>query len=405
MFENLKLIGKNIGTQGINTLLAFGFMIVAARLLSTSDYGELRYTMIMLPLFMAFTLPGYDSMILRDTSLGGSSPLWRIFRVRFAGGLAGSLLILVTIALLHPLLGNTLFFFLVATAILLPFFETGTGYRNYLVGRGLRHKSLNLVFQARFASLILFASMGGLILELGGAAVWLYPTYLSAMIVPTLAAFMLVILRCRGRRLALRHQKGGISIVPAITATAASVVYTFAYSLDKLWLRADLGAEALARYSILVMAPLELAKLLDATLPLYYLRLFFSQGASPYTSSHHRIPIFLATVAVGMLASYTVLFYFFSSSVFGAAYSYPLPLVFLSSLLMLGQSFEYFYNHKIFACIGSKGQLVYAVLNLAACTAVIPLGLSFGEELGLISALIAKQILILPLFHWLYWSR
>lgn len=402
MLGRFFLIAKNIGTQGLSSILALGVTIVSTRQLSTSDFGELRFIMTILPLMMACSLPGYDSIILRNTSLRKKTPLWKIFKVRFTSALVGSFVILLAVALLGPEIGETLLFLLITTIFLLPLFETATGYRNFLIGRGLRQQSLNLAIQARLMSLILFSCAVWAILNLQFQALWLYPAYLLSIIFPTIIVFLLVIFPYRDGSFQLREQNGCADIKPAFVTTVAGMLFTFVYLLDKILLRTIEGSESLAYYAILVMIPQEIAKLLDSTIPLYYRKLFFNNSTSTTIFSHCRVAVFLLILGGMLVTSYTFVFYFFSAAVFGEQYNFSFGHVLLAGLMILSQSLEFFFNHKIFATFGSNGQMTCAVCNLFFSAAVISIGLLLGGTLGLILALMAKHLLVSPLVFYIY---
>ena len=392
-----KLLVKNFSAQGLNTLLGLVFTIAGARLMSLADYGELRYMMTLLPLLMACTLPGFDSIILRKANLREQVPLRNIFYIRLVTGCVGALSVSVALYFFSPALSASLKFLLLITALLLPFFETATGYKNYLIGIGLRNQSLNLVFFSRLTSMLLFLLLGLLIYSHYLSPLWIYPSYLLAIILPTIWTFSLIARK-------IRHAenffpiKWHALILPAAVSTIASLTYTYAYSMDKLWIRNLSGAQALAIYSILVMVPQELAKLCDTSFPLYYKRLFFDRNTEK-RKIHIGRAFFSLLTAIVVLLLYANTFKFFSPWIFGEKYSYPFYLCLLSGMLIFGQAFEYFNSHKIFAHHGSRGQFIYTLLNLALCSIFIPIGIKLGGLSGLLLALLFKQLL-LPIFYY-----
>ena len=79
----IKLVSMSVVSHVLNSLLALSFFYFGARLLSPEQFGELRTAMVILPLVMSFTLSGYDNIILRNTLIGISMPLLKIFYLRF----------------------------------------------------------------------------------------------------------------------------------------------------------------------------------------------------------------------------------------------------------------------------------------------------------------------------------
>jgi hypothetical protein len=390
---NLRVVAKNAISHGLLIAIALVFTIGGTHLLPAEEYGELRYAMTLLPLFMAFSLPDYDRIILRNAHLRKRVPLLEMFYVRAAAGLLGSVLILGVVCALKEQINPVQYFVLLWIGLLLPLFETGTGYRTYLIGTGLRDAGLNRVIQARLLTLILLGASLFLIYAFGVNRVWIFPAYLLSLIVPTLLIFFSVALRQRARPTRPLSSIARLDVRAAAVATCAGMIYTLAFSLDKLLVRQYQGSSALAMYAILIMGPQELSKLFDATLPLFYRKLFFAKK----TLELHKQWIAGLLVLAATLA-YIVIFYRLSGFVFGARYRYPLHSVILSGIMIGSASFEYLNTHRVFAILGPRQFLQYAVVNLIANALMLPAALAAGGIDGLMIGLIVKQLLTPTLF-------
>ena len=380
--------------------MSFGFIILSSHLLSAAEFGELRFMMTMLPLLMAFSLPGFDAVILRDSNLGLKIPLFKIFRLRFLCALIGSALLIVLIVFSIDDLSNSLLFFFFVTVLLLPLFETATGYKNFLIGRGLVKQSVNLHFLNRIANIVLFFVFAAGLLFTGVSPFWLYPAFLVSVALPTVIISLQVLLQHDGYRIVFRKQSGKVNLQGAVLASTAGLVFTLVYSFDKLWLRGLGGAEILAAYAVLVMIPQELAKLFDMTVPLFYKKLFF-QGQSTAAAKLNPSLLFGA-VAVLFVLVYTPFFYLFSPWIFGVFYQFEVSEVFVSGLLFGGQALEFYFGHKIFAGYGARAQLVCSFVNLFFGGMAVVVGFMVGDVYGLIIALFIKQLLLYPSLVFLY---
>ena len=390
MLRHVKLIGKNMIAQGLGTAGILGFTILATRKLSIADYGELRYVMTLLPLLAALTLPGYDSIILRQANLRRPIPMLPILGIRVAGGLLASIFIFLTLLFLPQAITPSLRFFLISSAVLLPLHEVATGYRNYLIGRGLRNRSLDLVLLTRFLGLGFLGLGIGVISVLQLNWLFLYPIYLLGNILSNFFAFGRVTLK----RLRVRVARSGPKeIRPALLVTLSGLVYTLGYSIDRLGMHQVLGSEALAFYAVLTMIPLEVARLIDTITPLYYRDLFY-RGAHVGRSQI----IFLLSVLIALVIGYTLSFHFFSAAIFGQAYKYQFHQLILAGMLIATLSVEYFCAHRVFVLGGSVLMLTYSLSSLVAGLVAVAIGLYVGGVESLLIALLIKQLSLPLLF-------
>lgn len=394
--RNFWLIIKNGFAHGLHVIVSLGFAIAGTHLLSLDDYGELRTAIIILPLLMAVSLPGYDSVLLRNSNLNKPVHLLRIFFCRFTFALTGSAVLLGGLYFYQDQLSVSLLFFLLSIAILLPFFETGTGYRNYLIGTRLRDKALSLVTQSRLISIaLLFIFFSGIFwLDITRLAI--LPAYMLALIIPVFFFFFSVALRQRFSRAGTKSknlswfQSEKLNLHAALATTLAGVIYTLAFSFDKLWVRYELGAAALASYAVLVMVPQEISRLFDAMIPLFYRSLFFGKD-NKEKKNISLYAFFIPLISV----CYVISFYFLSPFIFGQNYSYPFLTVILSGFLMCGFSFEFYCSHKVFISLGAKKLCVYSLVNLiVTIVAVIGTTKHYGEINALMIVLTTKQFIV-----------
>jgi len=392
--RNVKLIAKNTVSQVLSITIGLFFSIAGAHLLSIAEFGELRYAMTLLPIFMTFSLPGYDSIILRNAHLRKHVPLLEIFYVKAGCALLGTVVILGAVFVLRDHINNTLMFFLVCIALLLPLFDTGTGYRNYLLGNRLRHAGIHLVVVTRMISFALMVASFFLIYTYDLKRIYILPAYLLALIVPTLTIFFLVAHRQKSWKMQKISQ---LDIPAAVAATFAGMIYMLAFSLDKLLVRQELSATQLASYAILVMGPQELSKLVDATVPLFYRQLFFSKQKIVLREKLKTLLLLPCLILI-----YVALFYTFSGFVFGAAYHYSLGSVALSGLMIASLSFEFFNIHHILATFGSRLYFIYSLSNLLTSAVILTAALSAGGINGLMMGLIFKQIAIPIIFSYIH---
>ena len=400
--QKLKFVIGNILAQGLGTITTLVFTIVCTRLLTVDEYGELRYMMILLPLLMTISLPGYDSVILRNANLRINASLLQVFRVRILAGSVGSILVLIALFLFHRKISEALTFFLVATIVLLPWFETATSYRNYLLGCGLQRVGINLLLQTRLCGFVLLIFFISLIYYMDISMLWVYPAWMVSSILPTITTFCRIVFRRYVKGVSMCGHKGGKSyVVEAITITIASLVYTLVFSIDKFLVRYELGVKQLALYSLLVMVPQELSRLFDSALPIFYRQLFFDCKNPDVGKNKHKLVHVLLCILLVMCV-YTAGFYILSSFVFGKVYKYSFGMVLLSSFLIPSISMEYFYNHKIFVNYGAKGVFSYSICSLCVVALVTSVGLLLGGIIGIIISLTVKQFIFPYVFMFYY---
>jgi O-antigen/teichoic acid export membrane protein len=379
-------LALNLLSHGVSAVLAFGFAFASARLLSVGDNGELRYAMTLLPLLMTCTLPGFDSLILRQSAAGRPLALRQVLWIRMSGGLIGAGGVALVIFTFPHGWSPTLLFFMLCTALALPFFETGTGFRNFLVATYQTRAGIRAFFQARAWTLGLLG-LGVILLGLLHAPwIWIYPVYLLAMSLPMLMIGLRIALR---QRMGSRVQKPWYSLGSAAMITGASLVYTYTFSLDKLIVHGG-GATVLARYGVLLMIPLELARLIDASLPLFYKSKFMRADAAIVSWRKWLIP------GAGLCVSYFVYvaaFHTGSSLVFGPDYQYSWTEVMMAGLVGVGQGFDYVGKQSLLARWAARGLSLHAAFSLGFALLLFPWAFSVGGTEALMLAILGKQAL------------
>lgn len=340
-----------------NIMIGVVFSFLCTRLMSSGTFGNLRYVMTWLPILMVISLPGYDMVILREINRGRHVSMWRVLAIRFSGGVIGSIILTAVVMVFFPNVPSALKFFFLWVALALPFFETATGYRNYLIATRLKRHGLRLATRNRFLSSLILIVSGGVIYVAKLDPKWLLPMYLVSLIVPTLTTYLSIAKRQYRRIMPLNYK--GLHLHTAIFTSLAGLFNTVAFSLDKLMLHYYLGATTLAFYSILVMFPAEIARMIDSVYPIYYRQLFLRKRRIGWSL----VGIMIGLGALG-IAVYAAVFVVLSPLVFGAFYQYDFLLVLLAALLMLSGAFEYYVLQRIFASYGGKLFLIYSGISI-----------------------------------------
>ncbi|MCG9661337.1 hypothetical protein, partial [Vibrio mediterranei] len=148
------LVLKTSANQVLAAVHALVFSIVTTRELSPDLFGDLRFVLSLLPVLMVASLPTYDNILLRNSSKFIFTPLYKVTLLRVTGGVLASISILLYLFIFD--VGDNLWFFLIITSVLLPFFETFTGYRNFLIGSRLKKQSINSYMIVKITSIGLF---------------------------------------------------------------------------------------------------------------------------------------------------------------------------------------------------------------------------------------------------------
>ena len=342
-FKTLSKIGS---VQVLTAIQGLLFTFLATRLLSPQMFGELRYVLVLLPFLMIATLPTFDILVLREAASGSKVNLQNIVKKRGQFGFFGALFFSFILFFTKDNFTSEVFQSLCIVLLILPFYETTTTFRNFLVGKGLRDRALTIQIRNKILSIILI----------------ILGVFIYMQLAPSVAGFLLIFLVCTtlpniitnfGLKLRevsreSKYLKTSDSLIKeAVFTSLVSVIWMASYSFDRLIIERQLGVESLAFYSILVMIPLMIAQLVDALIMLYYKKIFLSK-VSIFTIKNIVFMIFLFSVVIVAYGNFVHIFYPF---VFGDFYTYPLPLALLSGILIFTGSIEllliqYLYKQK-----------------------------------------------------------
>jgi len=387
--EIYKIILRLGGAQFLGAAIAFSFTFISVKILEPSVYGDMRYVMAILPLFMIGTLPTYDSIILRNTSKKIKTSLYPTSLVRFVGGGVVSLTILISLPYLE--LSSDVLFFLIVVAIFLPFFDTSTGFKNYLIGARLKKQAIYLYARNRLISLLLLCLFSSLIIFINLDERLILPSYLLAIIIPSFVVFFIVAKK-QNKIFIRKKLKTKLYLKSAFLTTVGGGLGTLSFSLDKLLIHQSLGAEKLALYAILTMVPLELANLVDSIFPIFYRKLILSDNK--IKNENKIISIFIILL---LLSFYSVISLFLYPFVFDSFYTFDIILLFVSSLLIISGSYEYYFIHKIYARGQNNLFIIYSAISVVFSYVFINLSLEMNSLVYVLLAVFIRQI-VQPLF-------
>tara|TARA_S200000501_G_C20869880_1_gene763738 strand:- start:2199 stop:3413 length:1215 start_codon:yes stop_codon:yes gene_type:complete len=359
-----KTISKIGSVQVLTAIQGLLFTFLTARLLSPEMFGELRYVLVLLPFLMVVTLPTFDILVLRETAAGSKVSLQSIVNKRGQFGFFGALFFAMVLFFTKDYFPTEIFQSLCIALLVLPFYEITTPFRNFLVGKGLRDVALTLQLRNRILSIILILLSVLIYMQLASSVAGFLLIFLFCTTLPNIITNSRLKIREESRK--SKYVKPSSSLVKeAVSTSLASIIWIASYSLDRLIVERQLGLEALAFYSILVMVPLLIAQLVDALIMLYYKKIFFSK-VSVFTIKNIVLLIFLFSAIIFAYGYFVHNFYPF---IFGNFYSYPLSLAFLSGLLIFTGSIElfliqYLYKNKRAALIMGYNFISIIVLFL-----------------------------------------
>lgn len=385
--RHVGILGRSVIVHVLSSLTAIIFVIFCSRSLPVSEYGDIRYAITLLAVFMAFGLPWTDSIILKCAYLKEPVFLFPIYFMRMAGAGIGSIFLYLWISFLA---GGEVGWTpaLLAVLLLLPFYDIGTGYKNFLIGRGLKKNALNLFFFAKMASFLSIICLISLIYIQYLPKNFLFPGYLICLILPTTFMFFLV---ARSQRVSFcRHFSFKKFLSHSSLSSFTGLISVFSVSLDKIYLGHNFGTSELALYSILLMFPQELARLTDTFVPLYYDRFFYSKDKVNLQFWVVRLlPIIFLLCLV-----YGVLFYYLSPTVFGKSYHYTEVSIFLSVVFLCTCVGEYFSFHRVFAQYSLLWYLIFLVFGVIILYLLLTLLAPIYGVMGVLGAVILKQLLM-----------
>ena len=384
----LNVLPKLVSVQGLTVAHGLLFTFLATRFLDPETFGSLRYVMVLLPFFMLATLPSYDNLILRESSSGALLNLRQIWWTRGIFGLFTAITFGLIVLCIRGRFAADILQGLVLIIFLLPFYETTTGYKNYLIGVGLQKQILNIQVRNKLISIAILG-VGILLVN------FLEPTLFSFLLVFMLATTIpnfcshAILVFCRPSS-ALKTRK--IFAREAILTSFASGVWIASYSLDKIIVAEELGAEALAYYSILMLIPLMTAQLIDGLIPFYYKKFFF--GEAQFVNL--QVVMVTSVLFLLVIGGYGFLAYTLYSYLFGDFYTYTLTLALFSGVVMATGSIEFFFIHYLYKGKKSRQILAYNLMSLVIVYIALVFVVPSLNYVTVISVMGLKQ-LALPL--------
>jgi O-antigen/teichoic acid export membrane protein len=341
-----KTFSKVGSVQVLTAIQGLLFTFLAARLLSPEMFGELRYVLVLLPFLMVSTLPTFDILVLREAASASKINLQDIVKKRGQFGFFGALFFAFILFFTKDNFTSEVFQSLCIVLLILPFYETTTSFRNFLVGKGLRDRALTIQLRNRILSIVLILLGVFIYMQLAPSVAGFLFIFLVCTTFPNIITNFSLKLREESRE--SKYLKTSDSLVKeAVFTSLASVIWIASYSFDKLIIERQLGVESLAFYSILVMIPLMIAQLVDGLIMLYYKKIFLSK-VSIFTIKNIVSVVFLFSIVICAYGYFVHIFY---PSIFGDFYSYTLSLALLSGVLILTGSIEllliqYLYKEK-----------------------------------------------------------
>ncbi|NOH29059.1 hypothetical protein [Vibrio mediterranei] len=379
------LVLKTSANQVLAAVHALVFSIVTTRELSPDLFGDLRFVLSLLPVLMVASLPTYDNILLRNSSKFIFTPLYKVTLLRVTGGVLASISILLYLFIFD--VGDNLWFFLIITSVLLPFFETFTGYRNFLIGSRLKKQSINLYMIVKITSIGLFLLFYALTVyyELDKRLLLLF--YFLSSIIPTVIVMSTVMYRQWNKQRYSKIRSPQMNLSSAIVTSLAAGIMTLSFSLDKMLIHDVWGAESLAFYAILIMFPLELAKLVDAVFPLFYRKVIVN---NIQVGLNKLVLVGISFLVIGVI--YSSFAYLLFPIVFGTFYTYDFTIVLVSFLLVISGVSEYYVIQKMYINSNYRLILSYALVSLFCTYGIMSTVLPLSSLIGVIIAVFFRQI-------------
>ena len=387
-----KISSKLSIVQILSAIFALVFTFLAARILDPESFGVLRYLLVLLPFFLLASLPTYDNLILREASSGSLINLNEILKIRAIFALIGSIFFGIFFLLFQDRFATETIQGVILILLLLPLYETTTSYRNYLIGLGLKHQALRI--QIRNKSLSVLILLIGIIFlfYFNFSTVNLLLVFMIATTLPNIFTHFYLVTRKR----LLKFKKVKL-VKEALSTSLATGVWIVSYSLDRLIIEREMGNEALAYYSIIVLAPYMISQLIDGLIPFWYKKIFFNKFIF-FTFKNLILFSLVFTIIILAYGFFAHLFYPF---IFGDFYSYSLALSLLSGLLILTGSVEFLFIHYLYKEKKTFEMLIYNLSSIAVLFISFSL---FSNSLNyfLIMFVICFKQIFLPLIYFLY---
>ena len=382
-----KLFGVNALTSIISIFISLSFTLFASRYFSIEDFGSIRYVMTLIPLLVVFGFPGFDRVVLKSGFDKRIVNLFDILKIKFCC----SLFFCVCI---YTLIEIELFFdksysnVLKHVILILPLYELFSSYKNYLIGRGFPEKAAYIYLISRFSSAVLFTISLVNIVFFDLDYAYLLFLYLLSFIIPQTFSYFRVIKLKVGLKYFTKMPSKSL-FLSGISSTTAGALTTLAFSLDKLMVFELMGAKYLALYSILIMFPQEISRLIDSFIPYIYRKIdnFDLNKISKIRCLGFVFFVFF----VLFIPIYSFIFKTSSAFIFGNEFSYSNSEVILSAILIFSLSLEFFFTQKLYLTKGGSSLLYSSGVNNILTFLLIYL---LGEQHGLtgfLAAIIIKN--------------
>lgn len=342
---NFKLSNSIIINRALSIFWQFAFTLILVNSLTPSTFGDYRYILIWLSVFILFNLPGLDSYVTRK--------YWNKIKVDplsilLCKILFSYLLVFLTILFFYDIVVRKSPY-VILLLFLLPFIDTSLFIKNiyYSLGRAsisekflLRYNASKIISGVISLAFLLYLHINiYLFIFLYFFGICIYPLYVLQ----------------KKYKFRLQSKSYYINIYSnGFILTLSSALSLFSLSFDKYFASHYFSSDLLAKYSILILLPFELARLIDSILPTLYKKFNF------FFNFKFILALFLISAVFCLFFSYS--FFYLSPIIFGDFYSYDLMSVILASILIPSLSFEYFTIHNIILRLRSIFLLFYHLL-------------------------------------------
>ncbi|QUM79391.1 hypothetical protein HWV01_03255 [Moritella sp. 5] len=382
-----KLFGINILTSICSVSISLGFTLFCSRFYSIEEFGDLRYVMTLIPLVVIASLPGFDSVVLKAGFDKSRIKLVDIVKVKFT---SSAFICAVIYCLIEYGYGGDKQYFIVLQYVLLliPLYELFSSYKNYLIGRGFSRQAASAYFTSKIASVLLFYILLLVVFLFDLEYIYVIPSFLISLIVPQTVIYFRI-LRLKIFLLDWKSVPSRTLLLSGASSTVAGAFTTLAFSIDKLMVFQFMGAQYLALYSILIMVPQEIAKLIDSFIPYIYKSL----EKYKIDKLDKRVVFIFLSICM-FIPVYIFTFSNLSGFVFGKEFVYGYVDISLSTILIMTQSVEFYFTQKIYLNRGAKLFIYHSLVNnVITFSLMYLLGGLFGIS-GYLSALVIKNVLL-----------
>lgn len=389
MFFNI--LYKVFTVQSLTVINGLLFTFLAARLLEPELFGHLRYLLIILPFFMLATLPTFDNLILRESVSRSLLDLNQILIVRGMLGLFFSLCMGITLLFLNDFFSPEVLKGIYVILLFLPLYEISTGYKNYLIGIGLKQRVLKIQIRNKIISIIIMLTSILFFFKNNLSINVFLIIFLIATTLPNLITHLGLALRKK-----FRKNKKNKSLIPeALLTTIASGIWILSYSIDRLIVERQLGSESLAYYSILVLIPLMASQLIDGLIPFWYKKIFFEKKIKSFFK-YAGLIILLISLFIFIYGVFVNNFYHL---IFGSFYKYSLNIALLSGVLIASGSLEFLLIHNLYVEKRSILMVIYNLISITFLLVVFNFMISDLNFYKVLFVLCIKQIVLTIIFY------